>query len=198
MVDPRVSDEQLAALAEGGVRGIRWNLVSGACIPEINTHEVQRFLARIRAHGMHLEVHLESDRLAPILAPLAWEAQTLVIDHIGRPVSSDPKDEPWLNRLAQLTDRTGIFVKLSAPYRCGVDPLPHIERLLDLLPPEQFLWGSDWPHTNYENQASFAGYCVRVGPLIDDRSAAERVYSLAHHRSAQGPISTRPQPTPLP
>ena len=123
-VGPDATGPQLRRLGEGGVRGVRWNLVAGAEIPDPSAPETRRFLGRLRDQGMHLEVQLESPRLAPVLARLCAAAGTLVIDHMGLPERRDPEDEPWLVALAAMKDRRAVHVKLSAPYRSGVDPLP--------------------------------------------------------------------------
>jgi predicted TIM-barrel fold metal-dependent hydrolase len=45
-----------------------------------------------------------------------------------------------------------VWMKLSAPYRCGDDPLaskpdPHWLKVILAHARERCVWGSDWPHT---------------------------------------------------
>lgn len=178
VVGERVSDPDLGRLVDGGVRGVRWNLVAGASLPDPDAPNVRRHLFRLRDHGLHLELQLESRRLASLLPRLAKAAGTLVVDHVGLPEAPDPTKEPWLDALERLEDRRGVHVKLSAPYRSVVDPRPHIRRLTHLLPPDQMIWGSDWPHTRHEDVATFAALKEEVAGLIDDRTAAARLYDL--------------------
>ncbi|MEO1092184.1 MAG: amidohydrolase family protein [Pseudomonadota bacterium] len=180
------SSVELRRLADGGVRGIRWNLVAGAPIPNPADPAVAGFLYRLRDHGMHLEVQLESGRLAAALAPLASVAGVVVVDHFGLPERAEPEEEPWLCALTKMPKRDGIFVKLSAPYRSTVDVVPHARRLSELLPPDQLLWGSDWPHTRFEDRASYAGLRDRIAGAVDDEATAHRLYGLVAAVGAEG------------
>lgn len=170
---------ELLRLRDGGVRGLRWNLVAGAEIPDLQSPEVRAFVRRIRDAGLHLELQLESRRLAGLLPGLMNVAGPFVIDHMGLPESADVHREPWLVALADLADRRDVHVKLSAPYRGTVDPAPHVTRLLQLLPPDRFVWGSDWPHTRFEAEATYAGRLEETRNLVDDAIAAHRLYGLS-------------------
>lgn len=174
------NDDALAALSAAGVRGVRWNLIAGATVPDVTDPQVQRFLGRLCDHDMHLEIQLESGRLAAVLPGLLALPVPLVIDHLGLP-ESDAAHEPWLNALQSERKRDGLYVKLSAPYRGVAEPDLHIARLLTLLPPERFFWGSDWPHTRFEDGADYLGLKARLDEQIDDTSAVATLYTLSAH-----------------
>jgi len=144
-----VSPGALADLAEAGVRGVRWNLVEGAPLPDPEDPAVRRFLEQIGMAGLHLELHLEGTRLAhylPLLAPRVWR---LVIDHGGLPDAADPADDAGLRAIAAVGAKGRLWVKLSAPYRSAARPA-HVRALLAALGPERLVWGSDWPWTRHE------------------------------------------------
>ena len=172
-----VSEADLQALAESGVRGLRWNLVSGAALPDPGDPVVRRLAAALQASGMHLEVQLESARLASYLPALAALPVPVVIDHLGLPCAEAPA-EPWLAALARLSTREGVYVKISAPYRAAVDPRAHVERLLTLLPQDRLVWGSDWPHTRHEAQARYDGLLAEARAHIDDAGAVRALYGI--------------------
>ncbi|MEI4260143.1 amidohydrolase family protein [Roseovarius sp. D0-M9] len=178
VVDMAVPEDELARLAQGGVRAVRWNLVAGARLPDPQEGAVMRFLDALRAHGMHLELQLESARLAGYISALAALPVPVVIDHMGLPVSADPAHEPWLDALEACRDRGDIHVKLSAPYRGQADVRAHMERLLGLLGEGRMIWGSDWPHTRHEGVATYAGALRDVAGRIDDAAAVHRLYGL--------------------
>ncbi|MWB78316.1 amidohydrolase family protein [Pseudooceanicola sp. 216_PA32_1] len=175
-----VSDAELAALAKAGVRGVRWNLVGGAAIPDVTSPAVQRFLGALRNHSMHLEVHLEGPRLAPLLPRLADAGVDLVIDHFGLPSEPDPAEDPLIRAVSRLQERQGVFFKFSARYRLPFDIRPHAENLLDLLHPDHVLWGSDWPHTRHETQTSYSEShsLSTLWPALTDQVAAKRLYGI--------------------
>lgn len=177
VIDPQIPEAGLAELAAAGVRGIRWNLVAGAALPDLASAGTARLVDRLRAHGMHVEIQLESDRLAAFLPGLAGLGLPVVLDHLGLPRCASARDEPWLNALQDLPRRDNLFVKLSAPYRGVADPRPHLDRLRALLPEDRFVWGSDWPHTRHEDQARYEGLRPQIG--LDDRDAVQRLYGLS-------------------
>ena len=172
-----VQEQELEELCRGGVRGLRWNLVGDTPLPDLESESLHRFAGRLRDLGMHVEIQLESPRLADWLQPLSRLGLPVVIDHIGLPVSLDAQNEPWIDALAALSDRSSFFVKLSAPYRGIPDPRDHIARLRDLLGDGRFVWGSDWPHTRHENYAVYEGL-LALGEDYDDASAAEALYGI--------------------
>ncbi|APE44453.1 amidohydrolase [Sulfitobacter alexandrii] len=172
------SEAGVRDLAEAGVRGVRWNLVSGAELPDVSDRSVQRFLDILQAHDMHIEIQLESARWADYLPGLSRVPVPVVIDHMGLPVSENPQEEPWLNALETCPTRAPFFVKLSAPYRGIPDQRAHLDRLSTLLPENRFVWGSDWPHTRFENVASFAGNLEEVSDRFDDTEASRTLYGM--------------------
>jgi predicted TIM-barrel fold metal-dependent hydrolase len=173
------TEAEVRDLAEAGVRGVRWNLVSGAALPDVADPQVRRFLSLLQAHDMHVEVQLESPRWEAYLPSLAPSPVPVVIDHMGLPASADPRSEPWLNALEACTDRDPFFVKLSAPYRGVPDARAHLDRLTWLLPEDRFVWGSDWPHTRFEDVASYPGDLGELADRLDDRDAARVLYGLS-------------------
>lgn len=172
-----VSEKELEALHQGGVRGLRWNLVGDAPLPDLGSDDLRRFADRLRTFGMHVEIQLESPRLADWLQPLSRLRLPVVIDHVGLPVSQDAQREPWIEALSALSDRSSFFVKLSAPYRGIADPRDHILRLHQLLGDGHFVWGSDWPHTRHEDCAVYEGL-LALSEDYDDASAAKALYGI--------------------
>src|SRR6185436_4722044 len=160
---PDATTQDLEAMHERGVRGIRCNLINpGGLSPAT----VASWQPALRAMGWHVEFHIAVDQLA------GWDglAQSfdipVVIDHMGRPTPG--LVDPQSPALAQLIDfvRAGrCFVKLSAPYRLSAKresgPVRHsaerdggwadvtpLARALLEANPSACLWGTDWPHVD--------------------------------------------------
>lgn len=174
--------EELERLAAAGMRGVRWNLVGGAPMPDLKAPSVQGLIAKLRALGLHLEIHLEGPALAPLLPALTDLGVDLVVDHFGLPSEPDASKDPLVRAVAGLADREALFFKFAAPYRRPFDIRPHGLALLNLLPPGHVVWGSDWPHTQHETRTSYAecqgqaAAWARCG--LSDRRAATRLYGI--------------------
>lgn len=175
-----VSDRALDDLVAAGVRGLRWNLVRGAVIPDVTAPETQAFLARLRDRDLHLELHLEGPRLAPVLPVLVDQGVKIVVDHFGLPSDPDAMADPMMQAVAGLADRSGLFFKFAAHYRTPFDLAPHADRLLSLLPEGQVVWGSDWPHTQHEARTGYGDVWAKSSAWSGfcDRQAVRRLYGI--------------------
>lgn len=176
-----VSEGELDQLCAAGIRGVRWNLVHGAAIPDLRNPSVQTFLGRIMARNLHLEIHLESPYLAKITPELLSFGVTLVVDHFGLPSLPDPKNDPWLKSLSRIDDLSAVFVKFSGHYRTAFDVRPHADTLLSLLPPGHVVWGSDWPHTQHEGRINYDMVAAMRSEwaVPSDLSTANRLYGIS-------------------
>lgn len=181
VVPTSVGKDDIERLRAAGVRGFRWNLVRGAALPDLKGRQVRNFLSIIQRCGMHIELHLESPRLATFIGPLLDTGTTVVVDHLGLPSASNPEDDPWIKAMRQRKDLSGLYVKLSAPYRTPFACRSHALALHDLLPPDHLVWGSDWPHTqheavmDYDQSARWRSDCG----LLSDTQAVEVLYGLS-------------------
>lgn len=152
---------EMARLAKAGIAGIRLNLI-GRNDPDLGAPEWRRHLDAVAALGWQVEVQCEATRLPRLMPTLLASGAPVVIDHFGRPDAALGIDDPGFRYLLTTAGSGKAYVKLSAPYRVGSDladaaaPL-----LLDAFGPDRLLWGSDWPHTQFEAQAD-AKACRRA------------------------------------
>ena len=149
-----ISHQEVGELSARGIRGLRWNLVEGTQLPDLDAPEVRDFLDRSAAAGLHLELHLEGPRLAGFLPQLARLSPRLVIDHLGLPADPDLVREPVFRAIAEAENLCQIWIKISAPYRSRAS-VDHVRALARLLGPERLVWGSDWPWTRHEAGRDF-------------------------------------------
>ncbi|GMG83129.1 amidohydrolase family protein [Paralimibaculum aggregatum] len=155
--------QALAEADAAGVVGMRLNLV-GRPADAAALAPWEPLLAAVSARGWHVELHCEGARLAPVLEALLTRCETVVVDHFGLPSDAAGAACPG-HRAILAAPRGRVFVKVSAPYR--VFPrLASAEaaracrtvfgRLAGALGPEQLLWGSDWPWTQFEGRHDYA------------------------------------------
>jgi 2-pyrone-4,6-dicarboxylate lactonase len=169
-----VTDTELARLAAAGMRGVRFNFMrhlgSGADVAA-----VVALTPRLKAHGMHLQVHFESALVHELGPQLAPSAVPVVIDHMGR---VDATLGPGHRDFAALFDllKNPLFrVKVSGIDRIDARPRPApdydagiaLAALLVATYPDRVLWGTDWPHPNHTHvprDAALVDALARIAP----------------------------------
>jgi len=172
-----VGEDELDLLARAGMRGVRWNLVRGAEVPDLYAPPTKGFFRKLRARDMHLEVHLEGPRLAPLLPALTDQGVNLVVDHFGLPSEPLPGDDPMIRAVSVLTDRSALYFKFAAHYRVPFNVKPHADELMSLLLADRVVWGSDWPHTQHESRTGYS-QAWSISSLWSDLSDSKAVQCL--------------------
>ena len=166
VVPPDISVGALRALDRSGVVGVRLNLI-GQPDPDLADPQWREHLRRLADLGWQVEVQAEARRLPTVLPPLLTAGVPVVVDHFGRPNPALGVDDPGFRFLLSLADTGRVWVKLSGAYRNG-RPKQHeaiataaAAELLLSFGAERLLWGSDWPHTCFE-QPGLAGAARRA------------------------------------
>jgi predicted TIM-barrel fold metal-dependent hydrolase len=142
-------DKELQRLHDAGARGIRFILAHIGGLPLAN---LERWSARIKDMGWHVQFLLRPAHIIELEARIASLATEYVIDHIGliRP-SEGGVAQPAFQALLRLFRTGRCWVKLTGGYRISAEPPPYrdviplVEALLEERP-DRILWGSDWPH----------------------------------------------------
>ena len=154
VVPLEIGMDDLAALDQSGVVGIRLNLV-GQPEPDFANPVWRRLLAQLEALRWQVEVQANAARLPGLIPPLLQAGVTrVVVDHLGLP---DPKlgtDDPGFRFLLKTSDTGRVWVKLSGAYRNNGVADAAARALLAVYGPRRLVWGSDWPHTQFEKVAS--------------------------------------------
>ncbi len=170
VVDPAISDADLAALHEGGIRGIRFNFLKRL----VDDAPKDRFLevaGRLPA-GWHVVVYFEADILAELRPFLDAIPVPLVIDHMGRPdVRQGPDGADMRAFRALLDGRDDVHFKATCPDRLDPAGAPWDDFARAVAPlvadyPTRVLWGTDWPHPNMQDAIPDDGALVDMIPRI--------------------------------
>lgn len=158
VVEPEARPDELLALQRAGVVGIRLNLIGGPD-PDFGDAAFRRHLSDVAALRWQVEVQAEARRLPAILDGLLPLGMPVVVDHFGRPEATLALNDPGFRRLLSVADTGRVWVKLSAAYRAftGSDSARLAVEAAGLLRrafgPHRLVWGSDWPHTQFEAKA---------------------------------------------
>ena len=158
VVSPEVADDELESLNSRGVTGLRLNLV-GHPAPDLGAARWISLWPRLAKLGWHVELHREAKDLASLLRQLLEYGLRVVVDHFGRPDPALGVDDPGFRALLAMADSRKVWVKVSAAYRCA-DPGTRFmrdatEAVLAHFGSGRVMWGSDWPHTQFEQQVDY-------------------------------------------
>ena len=165
VADPSVDDATLATWGAAGVVGLRWNLI-GVDPSRLSQPDERALLSRIAARGWQIEVQAEGPAWTQILTALADFDAPIVADHFGRPTPSLGVQCPGFQALLAAGRTRDLYIKASAPYRCGgASTAAYTEALLDRVGPERLLWGSDWPWTQHEGAHRYADTITPLATL---------------------------------
>ncbi|WFU43980.1 amidohydrolase family protein [Bradyrhizobium sp. CB82] len=180
VIDPAVPAEELAALDRAGVVGIRLNLV-GQTLPDLAAPEWKALLASVKSLGWQVEIQRNASDLAMLAPQLLDRGITVVLDHFALP---DPKlgvADPGFQGVLKLGATRNVWVKISAPYRNGAAGESFAKEAYPLLRTacglDRLLWGSDWPHTQFEATQTYEKNRRFLDEIVPDKG--ERAQVLA-------------------
>ncbi len=152
MIDDTVSEEELAALHAGGIRGVRFTILRRlGGTPDLGRFE--RLLGRIAPFGWHADLHTETGDL-PAFAQVSLEMGVpIVIDHMAQVKGPGGINQEPFQSLLDIVKGENCWVKVSCPDRHSGMGFPYsdmspIARTLVEAVPDRVLWGTDWPHVN--------------------------------------------------
>jgi predicted TIM-barrel fold metal-dependent hydrolase len=160
VVDPARDIGQIDAWHTRGVVGVRANLI-GTVSPDFGDPVWAAFLERMVALNWHLEVQIEAHRLPEIAPALLNSGVRIVVDHFGRFDPALGVEDPGFASLLSLGATRRVWVKVSGAYRVSPDrrdPAAALAvavrawpELLREFGVERLVWGTDWPHTQFED-----------------------------------------------
>ncbi len=168
-----ISDAELQALHEAGVRGVRFNFVK-RLVDFTPKGELMSIASRIAKLGWHVVVYFEAQDLPELWDFFSALPTTVVVDHMGRPDVSLPIDGPQFALFERfMREHPHVWSKVSCPERLSLsgpsaldgepapyrDVVPFARRLVEQFP-DRVLWGTDWPHPNLKDHMPDDGLLV--------------------------------------
>ena len=167
-----ISSEELQAMDDVGVRGVRFNFVKRLVdtLPHDSLVEIAEKVAPL---GWHLVIYFEAPDLPDLFDFFSSLPATVVVDHMGRPDVSKPQTGGAFDLFVKfLEDNPGYYSKVSCPERLSIegppdyaDVVPFARRIVESFS-DRVLWGTDWPHPNMKSHAPDDGKLVDYIPKI--------------------------------
>jgi len=186
-----VSDAELQAMHQAGVRGVRFNFVK-RLVDFTPKDELMEIAARIARLGWHVVIYFEAVDLPELWNFFTALPTTIVVDHMGRPDMSKPVDGPEFELFVKfMREHPNVWSKVSCPERLSVtgpkalngepglehgayrDVVPFARRIVETFP-DRVLWGTDWPHPNLKDHMPDDGLLVDFIPLIATTAELQR------------------------
>jgi predicted TIM-barrel fold metal-dependent hydrolase len=177
-----VTDAELHALHEGGIRAIRFNFVKHlGGVPDLGVFH--RLLGRIRPLGWHVVLHFDAEDILARQDLLRRIEVPFIIDHMGRVKAADGLEQRPFQLLLELYSRNPLaWIKVCGSERVSAgrrpfhDAMPFARALIDV-DARRILWGTDWPHPNISKDMPNDGELVELfGAICPD--AGERAQIL--------------------
>ena len=174
-----ISDDELQAMHDAGVRGVRFNFVK-RLVDFTPKDELMEIASRIKAWGWHVVIYFEAVDLPELWDFFTALPTTVVVDHMGRPDVSKPLNGPEFSLFMQfMREHPNVWSKVSCPERLSVtgtkalngeqnayqDVIPFAKRIVEEFP-DRVLWGTDWPHPNLKDHMPDDGLLVDFIPHI--------------------------------
>lgn len=183
VTEPETPRSTLEDFNKRGIVGIRLNLI-GEPDPELTSPQWRKHLEDVAQLGWQVEIQAEATRLHKFLPILMSVGVTTVVDHFGRPDKAMGVADPGFKELLRTSASGTIYVKLSGAYRLGEGKrgyevaLQASKSLLSAFGPERLLWGSDWPHTEFESVAPDPQHIRKLLDLwVPEDSARQMILS---------------------
>jgi predicted TIM-barrel fold metal-dependent hydrolase len=149
VVNTSVSEAELKAMHQAGVRGLRFNLQ----FPVGITADMIRPLAeRVAPLGWHLQFNMTADQLIKEKGCLAGLPCPVVLDHMGHVPPLSGSNDPAFTVVMDMLEKGNTWVKLSGAYlesKVGApsySDVATIAQAYEKAAPNRLVWGSDWPH----------------------------------------------------
>jgi 2-pyrone-4,6-dicarboxylate lactonase len=171
VVDPEISTEELRALHEGGIRGVRFNFLK-RLVDDAPKDKFLEIARRIEPLGWHVVVYFEADILEELIPFLEAIPTIVVVDHLGRPDISQGSEGRDITAFKQVLDaHPNIWTKVSGAERLSLIG-PPFDDFVEVIRPvverysDRVLWGTDWPHPNMAHNIPDDGTLVDIIPRI--------------------------------
>ena len=156
IVKPEVELAVLRDMKRRGVVGIRLMFIRRLELPDLTGFEYQRLFRRLRDLDMHVHLHLEGSRSAPIVNAIAATGVKLVMDHFGTPDPNKRIQCDGFQNILRAVQKGCTWVKLSGGFRRDPDAAKaYAAELIRSAGPERLVWGSDCPFAGYEGKVTY-------------------------------------------
>jgi predicted TIM-barrel fold metal-dependent hydrolase len=172
---PTVERYILEAMKRDGVVGVRLPFISNP-LPDITSFDYRRFLRRLADLDWHVHLHVEGERLPPLIDAIEASGVKLVIDHLGRPDPSGGIDSEGFKAMLRAIERGRTWVKVSGGYRLGPAASDYARELVRVAGPDRLVWASDCPFVGHEKDMRYQDTIDWLIDCVPDAAARRKIF----------------------
>jgi predicted TIM-barrel fold metal-dependent hydrolase len=154
VIDDKTSEQDLDAMNQAGIRGVRLNLTTGGINdPTVGRERLQNAVNRMKGRNWHIQIYTNLAMISAVKDLALASPVTIVFDHFGGARASLGVDQPGFGDLLELARAGRAYVKVSAAYRSSTQAPDYADvaplaKALIAANVDRILWGTDWPHPN--------------------------------------------------
>lgn len=157
-VDDTTTAEELKGLHEGGIRGVRFNLLDRSA-GNIKLMVFDRVIERLVEFGWSVDLHIDPKNLVEQEGRIRAIPVPVVFDHLARINPADGLGQEAFQLLLDFLKDERFWVKLTGADKISrtdsrsdkglfyTDVVPFARALIEAAP-DRVIWGTDWPHSN--------------------------------------------------
>ena len=183
VVDNTITDAEIEALHQAGVRGLRCNIVDLADATGQLPMAMLRSLAeRIAPFGWHLEFLMHVDAFPQLQNDFHDFPVEIVIGHFGYVKAGLGITNAGFRNLCAMMREGRAWVKFTGTYRISEQAAPPYSdvnpfaQALIKANPQQIVWGTDWPHVMVKGfMPNDADLCDLLGNWIQGPALLQQI-----------------------
>jgi predicted TIM-barrel fold metal-dependent hydrolase len=180
LVNADVSDRELQALVDGGVVGVRMNIMNHGLRP-LTEPGADRLLAKVKALNWFVQIHSQKNELIEAGPLLRKAGVRVMFDHFGRPDLRQGAKGRGYQALLEFGREGNHVIKLSGPFRSSLegppyrDTDPFIRAAIDAFTLERCVWGSDWPWVRMDERMDYGPVYACLDRWLPDANDRQKV-----------------------
>jgi predicted TIM-barrel fold metal-dependent hydrolase len=152
VIDDKTSEQDLDAMGQAGIRGVRLNLTTGGVNdPTVGRLRFETAVNRLRGRNWHIQIYTNLAMISAVKDLVLSSPLVVVFDHFGGARASLGVGQPGFGDLLELVRAGKAYVKVSAAYRSSAQAPDYADvtplaKALIAANADRIVWGTDWPH----------------------------------------------------
>ena len=178
VVGPDISLDDLKALHQGGIRGIR---LSDTMIGAVSTANMEKMAERLKPLGWHIQLMVDAASRPDLVERATRTSVPVIWDHLGGMPASRGVDDPGYKIFLDAFRRSpNLWVKVSGPYldkslRAPYAASTPLAQALVAAAPDRCVWGTAGPHPASDHSIDDAGLMDLLATWVPDAATRKRI-----------------------